>query len=417
MSYMLEFPPHVPLPAAARSPPYVLFGIRSVDYFSDLPSKIPLALVLHFSPKLKQYILPVTELSTDATYLALRTPYVGINILADISIVSLAWIVNRMLLAAGIPVDNRRFLTQPNIQSSVSIHEAWIALELPVAGIQALHIHLQTKLIMGAAVTLKEMKAIWSAFPAESPIVLEMGLNFVRSHIHSNYSSNEFSAIKRWCCGTHARSTFFRSLESRFPKFSQVQELREKATSEDSASRRVEKVEQVENVKAKRRDSGSKEKAKVSNPKRVLSHSGSSGSLSSVKTVVWDPPASLPVDELHSIPIDNLAPLDKLEDMVIEDGRESEPKVAIKAQPSLRPRTCTTDQVESVSSERVPSTITGTAIDFVKKMRIRRNKATAKESEDGRKDEEKFHETVENAGESEHLHPTTYRGQSLVNSE
>ncbi|KAF2688574.1 hypothetical protein K458DRAFT_271609, partial [Lentithecium fluviatile CBS 122367] len=222
MSYMLEFPPHAPLPTSARSPPYALFFVGGVGVYRDLPPKLPLRVALHLAPKLRHYIHP---LSTNATYLALRAPHVGINIPANINTDGLGWIVKRMLQIGGEAVSKEVFSMKPSVLTSVSIHEAWLALELPLEGLQALHAHIQTTLSFGDPVLLKEIKAIWSAFPIGSPIMLEMGLNFVHSHINLGYTTSEFSSIRHWYLATRGRCDFFRSIEKQVPEFDQVQKL------------------------------------------------------------------------------------------------------------------------------------------------------------------------------------------------
>jgi hypothetical protein len=421
---MLQFPLHSPLPAAARSPPYVLFGIHDVDCFFDLPPRIPLALVLHLAPKLRQYILPESKLST-ATRLALHKPYVGINIFANLDIVGLAWIVARMLQVAGMPVDNEVFLTQPSIQSSISIHKAWMALELPLPGIQGLHAHLHAKLMLGDPVNLREIKALWSTFPTSSPLVLEMGLNFIRSHINFGYTHSEFSAIRHWYLAARERCDFFRSLENKFPEFAQVQKIvvaavsqRVSAKSEGSAPKRVEKIEHVEKAKTKKKKPWMKENKMPESrePWTMRRHpvrSGSDESLGSVKTVVWDPPASNPVADPLSTALDGSALIEVLEEMAIEDRAQRELKMALTRQPTLRLKAHTTEEAECTSSEKERCRSSDTAVKLadtsrvVKRLKVKRRKTKAQEHDD----EDKFYETVEHGEEfKKNFHPTAYEG-------
>ncbi|KAF2243185.1 hypothetical protein BU26DRAFT_404835, partial [Trematosphaeria pertusa] len=218
MSYLLQFPLR-PLPENARSPPFVLFGINGAEIFDSLPTNISLALVLHFAPKLRTWLLPAPDLSSASASLALRTPYIGINILADIDVEGLAWILSRMLQLSGAPVLKEACLTHPSLLTAISIHRAWTALELPASGIQALHLHMVTKLMLGLAVCPAEIKAIWNTFPVDSPITREMGLNFIRSHINYEYTQAEFSSIRHWYLASRERTHFFKSLEARFPEF------------------------------------------------------------------------------------------------------------------------------------------------------------------------------------------------------
>ena len=247
MSYMLQFPSSK-LPENILSPPYVLFGINDMDTFSDLPSNIPLALVLHFAPALRKWVLPPPELSKSATHMALRTPFVGINILADIEVEGLGWILARMVQIANVrlPASNyKTYMTSPNLLISIAIHKAWNALELPPNGIEALHVHLQTMLMIGPPVTWFEMKGLWHNFPVESPVIHEMGRNFVRNYIDKMYTPNECSAARHWYLETTERWNFFRALEKQFPAFDNVQKDTMKATSE----RRKEDL-QIQKIKA-----------------------------------------------------------------------------------------------------------------------------------------------------------------------
>lgn len=232
MSYMLEFKTQGPLPAGSRSPPFVLFGINNTDHFHSLPPKIPLDLVLHLAPSLCQYVLPAPSLTPSGKYLALRTPYTGINILADIDIVGLKWIVNRMLQVGGLPILSTMVLANPNICTCIAIHKAWLALDLPVAGLQGLHLHMQCALSMGDAVTLEDMNAVWETFPMGSPLVKEMGLNFIRSHLDFCYTHTEFGQIRRWYLADRVRYEYFKNLDSKFLEFDDVQRFLERKITE-----------------------------------------------------------------------------------------------------------------------------------------------------------------------------------------
>jgi len=394
MSYMLEFPPTLPLPAGARSPPYVLFGIKDIDYFHELPSKIPLALVLHLAPTLRQHILPTPDLSTSATYLALRTPYVGINILADIDIIGLRWIITRMLQVGGVPIDRGAFLTKPSILSSISIHKAWMALGLPPAGTQGLHVHLQTELALGDAVSIKEMQAIWATFPNTSPIVLEMGLNFVRSHINFRYAHGEFSAMRKWFLATWDRCNFFRSLESRFPEFAQVQTTIVKAASKrvnakngtviPQRVRRNDVMERAKTWNKKNEEHKKPERRESSAARRRMERMKSDDSLSSVETAIWDPPAGMSTSDPPS-PMDNTSfPREMLEDVA----------AAVLA--------------GGASSKDIPPTSTGITDGGIEtttgaiKLRIKRRKTKA---EDCEVEDEVYYEAKEQDENMEYIHP------------
>jgi hypothetical protein len=74
MSYLLQFPPST-LPDKILGPPFVIFGINGVSVVDKLPARSPLNAVLHFIPKLAQYVLPAPEnLPPDVAQGALRTP-------------------------------------------------------------------------------------------------------------------------------------------------------------------------------------------------------------------------------------------------------------------------------------------------------------------------------------------------------
>ncbi|KAF1966883.1 hypothetical protein BU23DRAFT_517364, partial [Bimuria novae-zelandiae CBS 107.79] len=221
MSYMLQFPPSA-LPKDVLSPPYALFGINDIDTFSDLPTNIPLNLVLHFAPTLRKWILPQPELNAAAIQMSLRTPFVGINIIADIEVEGLGWILARMMQDANmkLPIGNySSFMFSPNLLISIAIHKAWLALELPPKGIDLLHVHIQTKLMIGPPVMLFEIKGLWHTFPVGSTVLDEMGANFIRNYIAKNYPPHESSAVRHWYLETTERWNFFRALEKQFPAF------------------------------------------------------------------------------------------------------------------------------------------------------------------------------------------------------
>jgi hypothetical protein len=69
-----------------------------------------------------------------------------------------------------------------------------------------------SKLMLGPAVTLPQIKEIWNAFPPDSEIVREMGANFVRSHFDFMYMAREFSQIQDWYLQSSERRIFFKKL-------------------------------------------------------------------------------------------------------------------------------------------------------------------------------------------------------------
>lgn len=221
MSYMLEFPP-VPLPPGLNAPPYIVFGIYGTDMTSALPPRIPLSLVLHFAPALKKWVLPAPDpayLPTSVARHALRTSCIGIDILAPIDVVGLCWIVTRMLHLGGDRSAKETFSVQPDLTTSLAIHDAWLKLELPVEGIRNLHTHIHAQLLLGSsAISLWDMRILWEAFPHNSDIVRAMGLNFVQAHMDSEYHPHESLEIQTWFRSSPELYMFFLSLQTTMPE-------------------------------------------------------------------------------------------------------------------------------------------------------------------------------------------------------
>ncbi|KAF2640482.1 hypothetical protein P280DRAFT_375063, partial [Massarina eburnea CBS 473.64] len=218
MSYLLEFPPRGPLPSKARSPPYVLFGINGDDCFHHFPPEVPLDVVLHYVPKLKQWILPIPSLSPKAQKMALTKPYIGIDILGPFRAEAVSEIVVRMLQHAGVLLPRKNFYIHPTIRFSIAIQEAWLAFELPIAGLANLHTHMQALLTHGPPIQDSEMRTLWGMFPITSPIIYEMGMNYVRSLLEKQYTQSQVSTIRLWHAGDREPKTFFEKLESQFPQ-------------------------------------------------------------------------------------------------------------------------------------------------------------------------------------------------------
>ncbi|CAO2648366.1 Nn.00g076330.m01.CDS01 [Neocucurbitaria sp. VM-36] len=309
MSYLLEFQAGL-LPQNIRSPPYVIFAIRGKHVVAELPPRIPLNMVLHFAPKLKQWVLPpplISHLPWSTACLALRTPYVGINIFSDdVDAIGLEWIITRMLMASGLAHPKSLFLILPSLLTSTSIIKTWLALDLSTAGIQPLHMHIHTNLMLGSAVTLSEMNAIWEIFPHSSPIVRAMGLNFIRSHICFGYTHHEFSEIRNWYLKSAERCKFFKSLEDQFPDFGNVQDNVLKAAAEKEASMKqtaVNKNKEKTAVRIKRvleRTATRKVSPEERKERHIkdaaalrsrLRRTKSDESIRSVETVIWVPPS------------------------------------------------------------------------------------------------------------------------------
>lgn len=236
MSYMIDFPPHC-LPADIRSPPYVIFGIQGEDVSSELPSNIPLTMVLHFAPKMKTWVFPLpTRLTPFVWRLVLWKPFVGINILEPISAAALLFIVNRMLQTAGLAWQKDNFYSYPGIVFSVDVLKAWRVLELPPSGIQSLETHLLSRCMMGPPVMLKDIQGLWSAFPVTSPILREMAHNFIRAHVNFEYALEETNAIKNWIRGTKERRDFFRQFENQYKDYSEGRTILAKTTEGGSTT-------------------------------------------------------------------------------------------------------------------------------------------------------------------------------------
>lgn len=317
MSYLLDFPTGS-LPRHIRSPPYVVFAIRGQDIVADLPPRVPLNVVLHFAPKLKQWVLPppsITSLPRSVARVALRTPYIGVDILSDnIDVLGLGWILCRMLQASGLAHPISLFRAYPTILVSVSIYKTWLALDLPVAGIQNLHTHIQTRLMLGPAVTLLEIMAIWKDFPHTSEIVRAMGLNFIRSHIDLDYSHREFSAIRDWYLQSAERCRFFKSLEDQFPAFGEAQDKVFEVAAQKLATSNAKKTiagkraeETAERIKKLMEKTGTRKVSPEERKERQakdgaamqtrLRRTKSDESLRSVETVIWDPPTQSETDQ------------------------------------------------------------------------------------------------------------------------
>jgi hypothetical protein len=226
MAYLLEFPPTT-LPDNIRKPPYVIFGIKGVSVVDKLPVRIPLNTVLHFIPKLAQYVLPPPEnLPSDVAHDVLRTPYIGIDIPLDIGIASFQRIMLKVMQSAGITVPNHQFQHPPLTITSISIRKTWLLLSLPPAGLDGLLIYLQTRLMMGSPVTFTEIKELWTAFPSDSDMLRVMAVNFVQSHIALYYRIEEFSAIRTWYSINRERRRVFKAAENQFPDFGRMVSFR-----------------------------------------------------------------------------------------------------------------------------------------------------------------------------------------------
>lgn len=91
MSYMMEFPPSKAKMPQGQGPPHVRFAINDVETTNELPTNIPAALVFHFAPALRKWVLPETKPGPGLVNQALLSPFVAINITEDIEVEGLGW--------------------------------------------------------------------------------------------------------------------------------------------------------------------------------------------------------------------------------------------------------------------------------------------------------------------------------------
>ncbi|KAH9883085.1 hypothetical protein J1614_000455 [Plenodomus biglobosus] len=324
MSNLLDFPPTT-LPPNARSPPYIVFAICSIDVVHELPSQIPLNAALHFIPKLKDWILPTPSTATLPKRLArvaLRSPFVGINIQSDgVSAVGLKWVMKKVLQVSGLAHPKTLFLTQPSVGVAVAIYRTWIALELPIAGIANLLTHIQSRLMIGPPVANWEMNIIWHSFPHDSAITREMGMNSIRAHLNCEYAPSDTASLLEWYMLDDERRRFIHSISPCFPDVLAEHEQRQATKAQGYKvglnardSMEVGKRESVNSsAKKKARDAvekmnamlGKNETRRVS-PREMrerhredskalqarLNRTRSDASIRSVETAIWDPPQS-----------------------------------------------------------------------------------------------------------------------------
>lgn len=217
MLHTIEFPLYGPLPDNPRQPPYVLFGINGEDVSSSLPPHIPLRIVLHFAPKLKEYLLPPpTQLPRHAIHLNLLTPFVGINIQDDLDLQGLEWIISKMMQISGVVPRKVPFFVSPSLLTSISIRRAWLAIGLPIAGLDGLHYHIQMHMTMIPAITLAELQAVWHTFPLDSIFTRLAAINFIKSDIDFLYDSKDVVRVRYWLSISMDRYRFFKSIEEQF---------------------------------------------------------------------------------------------------------------------------------------------------------------------------------------------------------
>jgi hypothetical protein len=222
MVYLLEFLPSA-LPDDIRKPPYVIFGIKGESVVDILPKLIPLNAVLHFIPKLAQYVLPAPEnLPEDVAKGVLCTSFIGIDIRLDIGITAFQRIIVKVLQSAGIAVPKYQLQLPPTTITSLSIRKTWLILDLHPAGLDGLLVHLLTRLMTGPPITLTEIKLLWAHFPCDSDVLRVTAVNFVQSHLGLSYNMEEFSAIRRWYTADKERHRVFKVAEDQSPDFGKM---------------------------------------------------------------------------------------------------------------------------------------------------------------------------------------------------
>jgi hypothetical protein len=143
----------------------------------------------------------------------LCSPKIGIDILHDgVESEGRAWIISKILQISGIDYPRSLILINPTLETAISIYKTWLALDLPLTGIANLQQHCMSKLMLGPAVTLPQIKQIWNTFPHDCEIVREMGASSVRSHLDFMYMVREFSQIQDWYRQSSERRIFFKKL-------------------------------------------------------------------------------------------------------------------------------------------------------------------------------------------------------------
>ncbi|KAJ4987490.1 hypothetical protein SVAN01_06947 [Stagonosporopsis vannaccii] len=309
MSLLLEFRPSGPLPNGINTPPCVVFGINGDDITSSLPPLIPLKLVLHFAPALQKWVLH----APDPTYLprldaeqALRIPHVGIDIQAPIEAEGLCWIVTRMLHMSGRKVPNDTFRLYPDLGTSLAIHKAWSALELPNEGLLSLHMHINAQLMLSSPpVSLWDMRELWSTFPHDSGIVRAMGLDFIEGLNGLEYKLHESVEILMWFESTPELFAFFKTLPPVVPGNTAEEKESTLGSGDRTAGKKTGKAtkasvtkEAFSRVKLMERDGTRKVSPQERQERQVtdfqamqsrLRRTSSNDSVRSIDTAIWEP--------------------------------------------------------------------------------------------------------------------------------
>lgn len=307
MSHLLQFSENQ-LPRDLRPIPYAAFGINDTAALTDMRPDIPLDIILHYIPGLKQWVNPSPStcfLPLPLTQLALRKPYVGINIKsADVDETGLKCIIDRAIQLSGATFSRDVFPVQYSLETCTSIHKAWLALDLPLAGIVNLHLYMQTHLELGGPVAFPEISAIWETFGPKSEITRAMGMNFIRHYMSRDYTTSEFAEIHMWYHESAARHRFFIDLEDTIPRELQVKQWFLNIVSEADEGQEywVENTSREQStLKAAKSKKRTKARLKSTSPgpgetnsdrttrRRRSSRRKSNASTSSVETAIYTP--------------------------------------------------------------------------------------------------------------------------------
>lgn len=303
MASFLEFPQPQTLPSL-RSSPYVIFGILGGDVTPSLPPYIPLYLVLHFIPVLRKWVLPAPEIEylphIDA-HQTLCTPYVGIDIQAPVDVVGLRWIIAHVIHLGGRITPKETFGVSLDFPTSIAIHNAWLALELPLEGLRGLHMNVQAQLLLCSGVSLGDMRILWNTFPHDSTIIKTMGMNFADAIANMGYGKREAFAICQWFHSTPELEAFFSNLKvpslsaiERSPhdppkrKISSGWKTVGKRGTRKVTFQQVNMLERNTTRKASSEEKQARQENEVAAMEASLSRASSIDSLRSVDAVIWD---------------------------------------------------------------------------------------------------------------------------------
>jgi hypothetical protein len=284
-----------------------MFGIQGKEVTSHLPKHIPLGIVISFAPKLAQWLLMPPDpamFPKEFNNQMLREPHVGINVGIPVEVTSLNWIVKAMLQAAGVIQPREAFVIQPNLVVSVNIHKTWLALGLPVAGLEGLHMHMQARLSLGALLKQADMKMLWENFPSTSNIVHTMVVNYFRGVEGLEYMNDDIAEVVHWYRHSKECDDYFQRVGKDFATYDKA---RDEAVAAVAAKKEVEKKKKAGRARSKNVDSTTNppvvETGGVGNPgekdlaetkktvaaRLTIREAESDDSLGSVETVFWNP--------------------------------------------------------------------------------------------------------------------------------